>query len=49
MPTVIGVSFAKAFYEPPISCRQPKQPGDQLAFDDLDGWRLHAIITNVTA
>lgn len=29
--------------------RQPKQCGDQLAFDDLDGWRLHAIITNVTA
>jgi hypothetical protein len=27
--------------------RQPKQPGDQLALDDLDGWRLHAIITNV--
>jgi hypothetical protein len=23
--------------------------GDQLAFDDLDGWRLHAIITNVPA
>ena len=29
--------------------RQPKQCGDQLAFDDLDGWRLHAIITNVEA
>jgi hypothetical protein len=29
--------------------RQPKQPGDQLAIDDLDGWRLHAIITNVDA
>jgi hypothetical protein len=29
--------------------RQPKQLGDQLAFDDLDGWRLHAIITNVAA
>lgn len=29
--------------------RQPKRCGDQLAFDDLDGWRLHAIITNVTA
>ncbi len=27
--------------------RQPKHPGEQLAFDDLDGWRLHAIITNV--
>ncbi len=27
--------------------RQPKKAGDQLAFDDLDGWRLHAIITNV--
>jgi hypothetical protein len=27
--------------------RQPKQPGEQLALDDLDGWRLHAIITNV--
>lgn len=29
--------------------RQPKKSGDQLAFDDLDGWRLHAIITNVGA
>lgn len=29
--------------------RQPKTAGDQLAFDDLDGWRLHAIITNVSA
>jgi Transposase DDE domain group 1 len=29
--------------------RQPKTAGDQLAFDDLDGWRLHAIITNITA
>ena len=29
--------------------RQPKHCGDQLAIDDLDGWRLHAIITNVTA
>jgi hypothetical protein len=29
--------------------RQPKPCGDQLAFDDLDGWRLHAIITNVDA
>jgi hypothetical protein len=29
--------------------RQPKQAGEQLAFDDLDGWRLHAIITNVDA
>ena len=27
--------------------RQPKACGEQLAFDDLDGWRLHAIITNV--
>jgi Transposase DDE domain group 1 len=29
--------------------RQPKATGDQLAFDDLNGWRLHAIITNITA
>jgi hypothetical protein len=29
--------------------RQPKTAGDQLAIDDLDGWRLHAIITNVAA
>ncbi|MGH3098192.1 MAG: IS1380 family transposase [Streptosporangiales bacterium] len=29
--------------------RQPKKAGDQLAFDDLDGWRLHAIITNIDA
>jgi hypothetical protein len=27
--------------------RQPKAAGDQLAFHDLGGWRLHAIITNV--
>jgi hypothetical protein len=29
--------------------RQPKGAGEQLAIDDLDGWRLHAIITNVPA
>ncbi len=29
--------------------RQPKAAGEQLAFDDLDGWRLHAIITNISA
>src|SRR5699024_6892756 len=29
--------------------RQPKQPGEQLAFDDLECWRLHAIITNIDA
>jgi hypothetical protein len=29
--------------------RQPKRPGEQLAFDDVDGWRLHAIITNIGA
>jgi hypothetical protein len=28
--------------------RQPKDAGDQLAIDDLDGWRLHAIITNIS-
>lgn len=28
--------------------RQPKDPGVQLALDDLDGWRCHAIITNVS-
>jgi len=27
--------------------RQPTMPGDQLSFDDLDGSRFHAIITNV--
>ena len=27
--------------------RQPKAAGEQLAFDDLDAWRLHAIITNI--
>ena len=27
--------------------RQPRAAGAQLAFDDLDGWRLHAIITNI--
>jgi hypothetical protein len=30
-----------------IERRQPKAAGEQLAFDDLDGWRLHAIITNI--
>jgi hypothetical protein len=29
--------------------RQPKRAGEQLAFDDVDGWRLHAIITNIEA
>lgn len=29
--------------------RQPKKSGEQLAFDDLDGWRLHSIITNIPA
>ena len=29
--------------------RQPKRANEQLAFDDLDGWRLHAIVTNVPA
>src|SRR5680860_143009 len=28
--------------------RQPKAAGEQLAFDDLEGWRLHAIITNIS-
>jgi len=28
--------------------RQPRAAGEQLAFDDLDGWRLHAIITNIS-
>ncbi len=27
--------------------RQPRQSGEQLAIDDLDGWRLHTIITNI--
>lgn len=26
--------------------RQPTTGGDQLSFDDLDGWRFHAIVTN---
>ncbi len=29
--------------------RQPTKADDQLSFDDLDGWRFHAIITNVDA
>ena len=29
--------------------RQPTTAGDQLCFDDLDGWRFHAIITNIDA
>lgn len=27
--------------------RQPTVGGDQLSFDDLDGWRFHAIVTNI--
>lgn len=27
--------------------RQPTVAGDQLSFDDLGGWRFHAIVTNV--
>lgn len=27
--------------------RQPRAPEEQLALDDVDGWRLHAIITNL--
>jgi hypothetical protein len=27
--------------------RQPRAAGEQLAIDDLDRWRLHAIITNI--
>lgn len=29
--------------------RQPTRANDQLSFDDLDGWRFHAIITNIPA
>jgi hypothetical protein len=29
--------------------RQPTRAGDQLCFDDLDGWRFHAIVTNIPA
>jgi hypothetical protein len=27
--------------------RQQKAKGEQLSFDDLDGWRFHAIVTNI--
>lgn len=27
--------------------RQPVQAGDQLSLDDIDGWRFHAIVTNI--
>jgi hypothetical protein len=27
--------------------RQPARGGDQLSFDDVDGWRFHAIVTNI--
>lgn len=27
--------------------RQPTTAGDQLSFDDHDGWRCHAIVTNI--
>lgn len=29
--------------------RQRTSAGDQLSFDDLDGWRFHAIVTNLPA
>jgi hypothetical protein len=29
--------------------RQPTRAGDQLSFDDLGGWRFHAIVTNIAA
>ncbi len=29
--------------------RQPTTAGDQLSFDDIDGWRFHAIVTNIPA
>ena len=29
--------------------RQRTTAGDQLTFDDLDGWRFHAIVTNLPA
>jgi hypothetical protein len=29
--------------------RQPRGGNEQLGLEDVDGWRLHAIITNVTA
>lgn len=29
--------------------RQPTSAGDQLSIDDLDGWRFHAIVTNLPA
>lgn len=27
--------------------RQPTSTGDQLCLDDIDGWRFHAIVTNI--
>ncbi len=29
--------------------RQRTRPGDQLSFDDLDGWRFQAVVTNIPA
>lgn len=29
--------------------RQPSTAGEQLSLDDLDGWRFHAIVTNLPA
>jgi hypothetical protein len=29
--------------------RQPTDAGDQLSLDDIDGWRFHAIVTNLPA
>lgn len=29
--------------------RQPTRAGDQLSFDDMDGWRFHTIVTNLPA
>jgi hypothetical protein len=29
--------------------RQPTRSGDQLSFDDVGGWRFHALVTNIPA
>lgn len=40
------LSFAKRTVRLVVR-RQPKEGGDQLAFDDVDGYRFHALITNI--
>jgi len=51
--TVIEVGWPRRDQRPRllrlIVRRQRTSTGDQLSFDDLDGWRFHAVVTNLPA